>query len=191
MPPFSSVASPWGFECQAQPFNSLPSQGRVSRSDSRCFSCCCRHPPSSQRTPGRPRQVGSLFPVPEEPRSCVPGRAPHVPLSPPARPASPFSSQCLGGGRGLSVGGMGALCRPPGMWPGLGPHGVLFAGERADWDLGRRWEKGPRLSRPPHLFWDPSGPSRLGPQQSSLFPLRAPFGGSRRRQGKAGWRVFF
>lgn len=186
MPPVSLVASPWGLECQTQPFNSLPLQGRVSRSDSRYFSCCCRPPPSCQRTPGRPRQVGGLFPAPEEPRSCVPGSAPHAPPLPSRPPSFPFRLAVPGRGEGaVSRWDGGFLQTPRGVAWARSPRGS-FCRERADWDLGRLWEKGPRLSRPPHLFWDPSGP-----QQSSLFSLRAPFGGSRRRQGKAGWRVLF
>lgn len=48
--------------------------------------------------------------------------------------------------------------------------------------------KGTESFQAPHLFWDPSGPSRVGPQQSSLFPLRAPSGevaGARGKQAGA------
>lgn len=109
-----------------------------------------------------------------------------TPPLPSRQPSFPFRLAVPGRGEGaVSRWDGGSLQTPGGMAWARSPRGS-FCRERANWDLGRLWEKGPRLSRPPHLFWDPSGP-----QQSSLFPLRAPFGGSRRRPGKAGWRVLF
>ena len=136
--------------------------------------------------PGRrplscPRRAPVLRPWLGTPRPPLPSRL----------PSFPFRLAVPGRGEGaVSRWDGGSLQTPGGVAWARSPRGS-FCRERADWDLGRLWEKGPRLSRPPHLFWDPSGPSRLSPQQSSLFPLRAPFGGSRRRQGKAGWRVLF
>ena len=133
--------------------------------------------------PGRrplscPRRAQVLLPWPGTPLPPLPSRPPSFPF----RLAMP--------GRGE-----GAVCRwdvgslqTPGMWPGLGPQGVLFAGERADWDLGRLWEKGPSLSRPLTCSGTPAVPAESVPSNPRCFPcgpLSEEVAGARGKQAGA------
>ena len=114
------------------------------------------------------------------PGPCVPGLAP-TRLSPPAGPASPFGSRCLGGGRGLRLSvGWGLSADPRGVWLWLGRHRVLFGGKGQTGISGRLWEKGQLLSRPSPV---------LGPQRSKLIPNNpavSPAGHFRRKQQAPG-----
>lgn len=117
-------------------------------------------------------------PAPGRRPLCCPRRAPVLrpwlstphPLSPPASPASPFGSRCLGGGRGLSLGGMGALCRPPGVWPGLGPQGVLFAGKGQTGILGGFGKRDRVSPGPLTCSGTPAVPADSVPNNPRCFP---------------------
>lgn len=165
------LSASWGsLERQAQPFFCLSPQGRVSRSGSRCYCCCCRRPRSCPQMSGSPCRVGGATPRPRG--SLLPCPRPGPFPSSPAGPASPFSSRWLGGGRRLSLSVGWGLSEDPekcGLGSGTEVNRVL-CGERADRDLVLALGEGTTPLRPPHLFWAPSSPVTL--------PVGASVGGS-------------
>lgn len=81
--------------------------------------------------------------------------------------------------------GWGLSADPRGCGLGQVPTGFFCRGKGQTGILGGVGKRDRVSPGPPHLFWDPSGPSRLGPQQSSLFSRGPLSEESRRRQGES------
>lgn len=143
------LSASWGsLERQAQPFFCLSPQGRVSRSGSRCYCCCCRRPRSCLQMSGSPCRVGGATPRPRG--SLLPCPRPGPSPSSPAGPASPFSSRWLGGGRRLvSRWDGGFLKTPRNVALARGQRSTgFFAGKGQTGISCWLWEKGQPLSSP-------------------------------------------